>query len=262
MIENAVKQRLRRGQPVVGHWISLPSPAVAELMASVEPDWLMIDTEHGPAGDEVVEDLIRAMRGTVTTPLVRVAANQPALIKHALDRGAMGVLVPMVGSPADAHAAVAASKYPPDGIRGAAGTRANRYGAELGDYFTRWNHEVFVAVQVETAEALEQIEAIAAVPGIDVLFIGPNDLSASLGCFQQFDRPEFTKAVAHILAAAQRYGPAAGYHTGTVEEAMRRIAEGFRFIGLSSDVRLLASAVAKTAERVRQGLQAWGTTPG
>ena len=172
MIENAVKRRLHEGLPVVGHWISLPSPAVAELMASFEPDWLMIDTEHGPAGGEVVEDLIRAMKGTPTTPLVRVAGNDPALIKQALDRGAMGVLVPMVSTADGAHAAVSAARFPPEGIRR-------------------------VAVQIETAQALENAEA--------------------LEC----------------------------------------IAQGFRFIGLSSDARMLASAMAADAERLRQGLQAW-----
>jgi 2-keto-3-deoxy-L-rhamnonate aldolase RhmA len=262
MMANAVKHLLSRGQPVVGHWISLPCPAVTELIATFEPDWLMIDTEHGPAGGEMTEDLIRAMRGTATTPFVRVAANHPALIKHALDRGAMGVLVPMVSSSAEAQAAVTAARYPPDGIRGAAGTRANRYGSELPAYFAGWNREVLVAVQIETAEGLEHVETIAAVPGLDVLFIGPNDLSAALGCFQQFDRPEFTQAVTRILAAAQRHGLAAGYHTGTVEEALARIADGFRFVGLSSDARLLAASMGAVADRVRLGLRAWRPGPG
>lgn len=257
MIENPVKRRLHEGQPVIGHWISLPSPAVTELMASLEPDWLMIDTEHGPAGGEVVEDLIRAMKGTPTTPLVRVAANNPALIKHALDRGAMGVLVPMVSSPEEARAAVSAARFPPEGIRGVAGTRANRYGAELPEYFARWNREVLVAVQIETAQAVENVDAIAAVPGLDVLFIGPNDLSATMNRFRQFDHPQFTQAVQLILGAAQRHGLAAGYHTATVDEALERIAQGFRFVGLSSDARLLSSTMAATAERLRQGLHAW-----
>jgi len=261
VIENAVKRRLHAGLPAVGHWLSLPSAAVAELMAGFEPDWLMIDTEHGPAGGEVVEDLIRAMKGTATTPLVRVRANDPALIKQALDRGAMGVLVPMVSSAEAARAAVSAAKYPPEGIRGVAGTRASRYGADLPEYFARWNREVLVAVQIETAQALETVEAIAAVPGLDVLFVGPNDLSAALNCFRQFDRPEFQQAVARILGAAQRQGLAAGYHTGTVEEALERIRQGFRLVGLSSDARLLASAMAATAERLGAGLRAWRHAP-
>lgn len=257
MIENAVKRRLQEGLPVVGHWVSFLSPSVVELMASFAVDWLLIDTEHGPASGERVEDLIRAMKGTAVTPLVRVAANDPALIKQALDRGAFGILVPLVNTADGARAAVAAAKFPPDGIRGAAGTRVNRYGTDLPEYFAAWNREVLVAVQIETAEAVKNVEAIAAVPGIDVLFIGPNDLSASLGGFRRFDAPEFRQAVDAVLHAAQRHECTAGYHTATVEEALERVDRGFRFVGLSSDARLLAAMMATTSEHLRKGLAAW-----
>ncbi|HEY6103258.1 MAG TPA: aldolase/citrate lyase family protein [bacterium] len=254
MIENAVKRKLAQGLPVVGHWISLPSPSVVEIMAGFGMDWLLIDTEHGPASGERVEDLIRAMQGTSVTPFMRVARNDPALIKQALDRGAFGVLVPLVNTVDDARAAVAGAKYPPDGIRGVAGTRANRYGADLPEYFAAWNREVLVAVQIETAEAVRNVEAIAAVPGIDVLYIGPNDLSASLSQFRRFDAPEFRRAVDAILQAAKRAGVTAGYHTASVEEALERVEQGFRFVGLSTDARLLAAIMGTTWERLRQGL--------
>lgn len=257
MIENPVKQRLQQGLPAVGHWISLPSPAVVELMAGFGMDWLLIDTEHGPAGGERVEDLIRAMKGTSVTPLVRVAGNDPVLVKQALDRGSLGVLVPLVNTAEAARAAVAAAKFPPEGIRGVAGTRANRYGADLPEYFAAWNREVLVACQIETGQAVENAEAIAAVPGLDVLFVGPNDLSANLGRFRQFDAPEFRRAVDHVLSLAQRRGLAAGYLTATVEEALERIEQGFRFVGVSSDARLLAAIAATTSEKLRRGLDAW-----
>jgi 2-keto-3-deoxy-L-rhamnonate aldolase RhmA len=254
MIENRVKRKLAQKVPVVGHWISLPSPSVVEVMAGFGMDWLLIDTEHGPASGERVEDLIRAMQGTAVTPFVRVARNDPALIKQALDRGAFGVLVPLVNTVEDARAAVAAAKYPPEGIRGAAGTRANRYGADLPEYFAAWNREVLIAVQIETAEAVRNVEGIAAVPGIDVLYIGPNDLSASLNQFRRFDAPEFRGAVETILQAARNAGVTAGYHTAGVEEAVDRVEQGFRFIGLSSDARLLAAIMGTTWERLRKGL--------
>ncbi len=254
MIENLVKRRLQQGLPVIGIWISLPSPAVAELMAGIGMDWLMIDAEHGPAGWETVEDLIRAMKGTDVTPLVRVAGNDPVLIKKALDRGALGVLVPLVNTAEAARAAVAACKYPPDGIRGVAGTRANRFGADLSQYFATWNREVLVACQIETVQALENLDAIVTVPGIDVLFVGPNDLSASLNHFRQFDDPEFTKAVDHILKLSQRHGIAAGYMASSVDDALARIEQGFRFVALGSDARLLAGAGAATHEKVRKAL--------
>lgn len=254
MIENPVKRRLQQGLPAIGNWISFPSPAVVELISGFGMDWLMIDTEHGPASWETVEDLIRAMNGTGVTPLVRVAGNDPVLIKKALDRGAMGVLVPLVNDAQAARAAVAACKYPPDGIRGVAGTRASRYGADLPQYFAEWNRNVLVACQIETAQAVENIDAIAAVSGIDILFIGPNDLSASLNRFRRFDDPEYTRAVSRILEQSKRHAIAAGYMVGNAEEALTRIVQGFRFVAIGSDARLLAGATAATYEKVRTAL--------
>ena len=255
LFENPVKQRLQQGLPVIGHWISFPSSSVAELMASVGMDWLMIDTEHGSTNWETVEDIIRAMKGTVVTPLVRVAANDIALIKLALDRGAFGVLVPLVNTVEQARAAVAASKYPPEGIRGVAGTRANRYGGDLPQYFAEWNRQVLVACQIETGQALENVEAIASVDGIDVIFVGPNDLSANLNRFRRFDDPEFARAVERILKTAQRHGKAAGYMAANDDDALARIDQGFRFIALGSDARLLAGAAAATYEKIRRALR-------
>lgn len=254
MFVNPLKHRLAKGEPIVGHWISLPSPSIVELLASYEPDWLLIDTEHGPADWERVEDLLRAMKGTSVVPLVRVTANDPPLIKRALDRGAYGVLVPLVNNVEQARAAVFAAKYPPEGIRGVAGTRLNRFGMDLADYFAQWNSQVLVMCQVETIEALENVAAIAATPGIDVLFIGPNDLSASLNLFRQFDHPEFLKAVDRILNAASRHGVAAGYMAGSPEETLQRIDQGFRFVAGGSDARLLGGAAGSFYSKVKAGL--------
>jgi 2-keto-3-deoxy-L-rhamnonate aldolase RhmA len=254
MVANALKHRLAKGEPVVGHWISLPSPSIVELLASYEPDWLLVDTEHGPADWERVEDLLRAMKGTNVVPLVRVTANDPALIKRALDRGAYGVLVPLVSNAEQARAAVAAAKYPPEGIRGVAGTRVNRFGTDLADYFAQWNSQVLVMVQVETIEALENVDAIAATPGVDVLFIGPNDLSASMGLFRQFDHPEYLQAVDRVLKAAARHSVAAGYMAGSAEETLQRIDQGFRFVAGGSDSRLLGVAAASFYGKVKAGV--------
>ncbi|MDR5710252.1 MAG: aldolase/citrate lyase family protein [Armatimonadota bacterium] len=255
MIENRVKRRLQRDLPVVGHWLSFPCPAVAELLSAFEPDWLVVDTEHGPSSWETVENQLRAMRGTGVTPIVRVAANDAALIKLALDRGAMGVIVPLVSSPEEARRAVLACRYPPEGIRGVAGTRASRYGLDLPEYFDAWNREVLVICQVETLQGLQQVEEIAAVEGVDVLFVGPNDLSASVGHFRRFEAPEYEEAVQRVLSAARGSGKAAGYLASDPEEALRRIAQGFRFVGIGSDSRLLAAAVSSVLQRVRTHLQ-------
>ncbi|MDQ7820737.1 MAG: aldolase/citrate lyase family protein [Armatimonadota bacterium] len=254
MLVNKVKQLLADGRPAIGQWVSLPSPQVAEILALAGMDWLVIDAEHGPADWETVEDIVRALDGTGVTPLVRVPANDPALIKRALDRGALGVVVPLVHTASQAQAAVAAARFPPEGIRGVAGTRASRYGRDLPQYLAEWNRQVLVACQVETPEAVRQAEAIAAVPGVDVLFVGPSDLSANLGCFRQFDHPEFVAALERILAAARAHGKVAGIMAGGAEDALARIDQGFRFVSVGSDTRMLASAAASAHDRVRAGL--------
>jgi 2-keto-3-deoxy-L-rhamnonate aldolase RhmA len=254
MLVNRVKQLLADGRPAIGQWLSLPSPAVAEVLTLAGMDWLVIDTEHGPAEWETVEDIIRAVEGTGVTPLVRVVANDPALIKKALDRGALGVVVPLVHTAAQAQAAVAASRYPPEGIRGVAGTRASRYGRDLPQYLAEWNRQVLVACQVETPEAVRHADAIAAVPGVDVLFVGPSDLSATLGYFRQFDHPEFIAALDRIVQAAAAHGKAAGIMASGADDALVRVDQGFRFISVASDARMLAAAASAAHDRVRAGL--------
>jgi 2-keto-3-deoxy-L-rhamnonate aldolase RhmA len=261
MFSNPVKERLRQGLPSVGNWISLPSAPVVEVISAYQPDWLVFDTEHGPAGWELVEDLARAVGGTGVVPMVRIVNSDPGLFKQAFDRGAFGVVVPMVSTPEQARAAVAWAKYPPEGVRGVAGSRVNRYGLDLPEYFARWNELVLVVLQVETPEALDHLEAIAATPGIDVLFVGPNDLSASLGVFRQFDHPAYRRALDRVLAATTRHGIAAGYMASTAEEVLQRIDEGFRFVSAGNDTRMLAGAAAAMYKTIRDGLAARKIAP-
>ena len=253
MPNNPLKQRLRAGQPAIGTWVSFASPGVAEALALLEPDWLLVDTEHGAVDEQTLEEMLRAIRAASAsvTPLVRVAANDVVLIKKALDRGAMGVLVPLVNSPDEARQAVAACRYPPEGIRGVAGTRASRYGLAMADYYATWNEDVLVGVQIETRPALESVEAIAAVPGVDLLFVGPNDLSASLGVFRQFDHPDYLAAVRRILQAARGAGKAAGYMARSADEAAARLDEGFQFVSVATDARLLMGAAGQAFDRLR-----------
>jgi 2-keto-3-deoxy-L-rhamnonate aldolase RhmA len=253
---NPLKARLKQGLPAVGQWISLPSPSVAEILAAHNPDWLLVDTEHGPITWETLEDILRALKGSGVPPLARVRANDPSIIKQVLDRGVYGVLVPLVNTAEEARAAAAACKYPPEGMRGVAGTRVSGFGSTLPDYFERWNSQVVVGVQIETTEALANVERIAAVPGIDILFIGPNDLSASLGRFRQFDHPEFANAVDRILKAAQAHGVAAGYMCTGPDEVLQKIDQGFRFLAAGSDARLLSGAMGSTYHKIREGVDA------
>ncbi len=254
MFVNTVKSRLKQGLPAVGHWISLPSPSIAELLVTFEPDWLVIDTEHGPSGWERVEDILRAMKGTNVVPIIRIVNNDVGLFKQAFDRGAYGVLVPMINTPDEARAAVAACKYPPEGSRGVAGTRVTRYGMDLPEYFAEWNKQVLVILQIETPEGLKNVDAIAAVPGVDVLFVGPNDLSANLGIFRKFDHPDFKAALERIQAATRKHSVAAGYMASGAEETLQRIDEGFQFVAAGTDARLLAGAAKLAYDTIREGL--------
>lgn len=249
---NRVKALLEQGRPAVGHWLSFPSPDVAELLAGFGMDWMLIDTEHGPASYRDVEDVIRAIAPHGVAPFVRVGALDPALIKRALDRGAAGVLVPMVSTAEEAARVVAACRFPPEGTRGVAGTRASRYGLDLKAYVQGWNREALVVVQIETREGVANVEAIAAVPGVDVLFIGPSDLSASLGCFLDFDRPEYRDAVTRIMGAARRHGIHVGTLTAGADAALARIREGVLFTAVVTDAKLLADAAAATYRKVRE----------
>jgi len=254
MIRNEVKRKLARGEPTVGNWISLPSPSVVEILARIAMDWLVLDTEHGPFGEEQLENMMRAVRGTSVAPIVRVPDTDPALIKKALDRGGYDIVCPLVNTAEQAELAVAACKYPPEGIRGVAGTRASGYGADLAEYYRTCNEEILVACQIETATALENVREIAAVAGVDVLFIGPSDLSANLGLFGETDGASFREAVDRIRSAARDHKVAVGYYALNADEARLRIDQGMDFVSVANDVSFLAGAAEAAYSHIRGGL--------
>ncbi|USZ69864.1 aldolase/citrate lyase family protein (plasmid) [Halorussus salilacus] len=196
------KDRLRAGEPVVGHWLSIGDPTVAELCAR-DADFVVIDTEHAPTGLESVANAARAVEAAGdAAALARVAWNDPVRIKRVLDTGVSGVLVPMVETPEEAREAVEAVRYPPEGVRGIAGSRANDYGRDLGEAVESAGGDLVTVVQVETERAVENAGAIAAVEGIDALLVGPADLSGSLGVFGEYDSERFESAVSAVLDAA------------------------------------------------------------
>lgn len=238
-----IKAKLLEGKPIVGQWLSIASPALTELIANIGMDWLLIDTEHSAASWETVEDMVRSMKGTEVVPLIRVGDNDPALIKQALDRGASGVVVPMVNTAEEAARAVEFAKYPPAGSRGVAATRASGYGRNLEEYYSKWNEESIVVIQIETSEALQNIDEIAAVHGVDVLFLGPVDLSANIGVFLDFEHPSFIEATSRVLEAAENHGKAAGYMAMNASAAIEKIEEGFKFIALGTEARVINLAV-------------------
>lgn len=255
MRENRVKRLLREGAVTVGSWVTLDGMLPAEIMAVCGFDWLVIDMEHGPVSMETAQGIIAAIRTTETTPLVRVGWNETALIHQALDIGAYGLVVPMVNTVEEAQRVVKDASYAPRGDRSRGGVRARlAFGTDATTYGRRANDETLIIVQIETAEAVEQAEAIAALDGIDGLFVGPNDLSSSLGVWPPVwddQPPELAAAIARIPVVAHAYGKAAGIMVPNAEIANRCIAQGYDFISLTSDAALLERAVRAEREAVR-----------
>ena len=237
---NAFKHALAEGRLQIGLWCSLASAIAAEIVADSGFDWLLLDAEHSP---NEVPDLLAALqamaRGTAS-PIVRPPWNDPVLIKRVLDIGAPSVLLPYVQNAEEARRAVTSTRYPPAGIRGVTGSgRAARYG-RVADYLTEAEREICVLVQVETRAALGELEAIAAVDGVDGVFIGPSDLAASLGHIGHPQHPEVQVALADAVRRLTALGKPAGILTANQDEARRYIGWGYLFVAVGVDVGLLA----------------------
>lgn len=250
MEKNRIKQLWREGKAAVGTCLALGSPIVAEIIAHIGFDWVVIDTEHGSIGIETTQSIIQAMFATSTVPIVRVPWNDPALIKRALDAGAYGLVIPMVNSREEATRAVQASRYPPVGIRSYGGPRVRLYGGT--DYFEHANEEIAIIVQIEHISAINQIDEILSVEGIDAFFIGPNDLVASMGIKLGLDNPDprYVEAVNKVLAAGKKHHIPGGILVGSPEAANQRIAQGFQLIALSSDEGFLRSTASVAFNKI------------
>jgi len=237
---NAFKHAIAAGQLQIGLWCSLCSNITVEIVAHSGYDWLLLDTEHSPNElPDVLSQLQAAQAGTASA-IVRPAWNDIVLIKRYLDIGAQSLLIPFVQTPDEARAAVAATRYPPAGIRGITGSgRASRYG-RVKDYLKNASNEICVLVQVETKSALDQIEKIASVEGIDGVFIGPNDLSASYGHIGNWAHPDMQAAMKDAVQRLKKINKPAGILTPNEEEAKRFIDWGYTFVAVGSDLGLLA----------------------
>lgn len=260
MRPNTVKQLWRQGKAAIGGWLSIPSSFSAETMAHQGFDWLCIDTQHGAIDFSQALPMLQAISTTPTVPFVRVPWNEPSIIMKYLDAGAYGVIVPMIQTAADAAAAVAACRYPPEGMRSAGPFRASLYAG--ADYLAEANREVACVVMIETPQALENLDAIAAVPGVDALYIGPADLSQALGLGPRYDpdNPKHAAAVTRIREAAERHGVIPGIHTSGSALTNRYLREGFKMVLLTADGQGIAAharselaAVRETLATVNQG---------
>jgi 2-keto-3-deoxy-L-rhamnonate aldolase RhmA len=218
-------------EPLIGTWVSLADPAVAELTAPGF-DFVMLDTEHAPSDTETVANQARAVEAAPgdAVPLARAVDNDLGAIKRLLDLGVAGVMVPMVETAAEAAAAADAAAFPPEGSRGVAGTRASGYGRDLGRYYARANDETALLVQIENERGVDNAEAIAATDGVDALFVGPADLSANLGAFGEFDGDAFREAVGEVLAAGDATDTPVGTLATSTEGVERYVGMGFDFL--------------------------------
>ena len=229
------------GRPLAGMWVCSGSPLVAELCAGAGLDWLLIDAEHSPNGLESVLAQLQAVRGYPVQAMVRPPVNDTVLIKQYLDLGVQNLLIPMVHSVAEAEAAVAATRYPPHGVRGvgSALARASRWN-RIPEYRARASETVSVTVQIESEAAVAAVEDILAVDGVDAIFLGPSDLAASMGLLGQQEHPRVRAAVEHCLAAAQAAGKPAGVNAFNPGTAHHYMAAGAAFVLVGADVALLA----------------------
>jgi 2-keto-3-deoxy-L-rhamnonate aldolase RhmA len=235
-------QRLRGGDLLIGTFVSLGSPLVVNTLAVAGFDFLLLDLEHGAGDEGVLQGQMFAAEAEGAAAIVRTETFERIRIGRVLDLGAAGVMLPRVDSAAQAARAAAHLRYPPDGDRGVAGSnRARRFGLRT-DPFADANGEVAAIVQIESEAAVAEVDAIAAVPGVDALFIGPSDLSHSLGVPGDLDAPVFREAVARVLAACRAHGVAAGILAPTPERCRQFIDEGFTLMGLGGDATLLAAA--------------------
>jgi 4-hydroxy-2-oxoheptanedioate aldolase len=249
---NAFKQALAAGERQVGFWCSLASPMAAEILAGAGFDWVLVDGEHAPNDIPLLFSQLQAMRGGTAEPIFRVPWNDMVVIKRALDVGARSLLVPFVQNAEEARKAVAAARYPPLGIRGVSVTpRANDYG-RIGNYHRNAHLDTCILVQLETRAALKEIEAIAAIDGVDGLFIGPSDLAADFGHLGNTKQPDVVAAIEDAGKRIRATGKSAGMLTGNLDDVEPLFALGFNFTAVGSDVGLLARGAEQIAARFRK----------
>lgn len=244
------RERLCRGEQLIGTLLALGSSQAAEILSRSDFDWLFIDLEHSAMGPVEAQMLLQAIGGRKPA-LIRVESRDETGVRKALDLGADGIIVPQVNSKADAERIVALAKYAPLGQRSVGLGRASNYGIDFANYIKRANAETAVVVQIEHVDALSNIDEITSVAGIDALFVGPYDLSGSMGKLGAVDSPEVMEAVSQVLAVGKRKGLAVGVFAGTGSLARRYLEQGFSLVAVAADGMLLARAAASELETIR-----------
>jgi 2-keto-3-deoxy-L-rhamnonate aldolase RhmA len=242
MVKN-FRTKLAQDDPLIGLIVTLPSPEVTEIAAAAGFDWIWLDMEHGLLD---VVDVQRAAMAAGSVPcLVRVPVNEEVWIKRVLDTGVEGLIIPQINTAEQAECAVQLTRYPPEGNRSVGISRAHSYGFHFGDYIARANRNLTLLVQIENIQAVENLEAILAVPGVDGIFIGPYDLSASMNKLGQVNDPQVRSAIKHVQTACNAKGKPVGIFAADGIATQHALAEGFRLIAASTDILVFSSALGK-----------------
>ncbi len=253
MRPNKLREIWQTGGAAVNGWLAIPNSFSAETMAHQGWDTLTIDLQHGVIDYAQMVTMLQAISTTPTVPVVRVPWLEPGILMKTLDAGAYAVICPMVNTKEDAQKLVAYTHYAPRGTRSFGPVRALLYSG--ADYPKHANDTIVTFAMIETAQALDNLDEILSVEGLDAIYIGPSDLSLALGCTPTFDDldPKAAEAVDHILARAKAHGVVAGIHNGTPEAALKRIAKGFQFVTVASDARLMAAGAQQVMAKMRAG---------
>ncbi len=250
---NPVKKALQAGEAQVGTWLSLESVFAPRFMARIGFPWLTVDIEHSPVNWETAAIMFGAIADAGCVPLARVPRGDHDHIKRVLDAGAMGIIVPMVNTVEEAKIAIAAAKYPPIGNRSVGGSiHALNYDAAAGDYFKHANDEILVVLQTESPEGVENAEEIYSLPGIDAIFVGPNDLRFQMRP-ESGDDPsteEFEAMLKRILDAGKKTGTPVGLHVQSVEDVRKRIDQGWQFIAMASELNMMVTEATRIAKEL------------
>jgi len=253
---NILKKKLQRQEITIGSWITLGHTSIAEIMAKAGFEWLVVDMEHSVITLDIAQQLVQVIEGCGTVPLVRVGENNANIIKRVMDAGAYGVIVPAVNTKEDAEAAVKAVKYPPIGTRGVGLARAQGYGDKFNEYEASVSEESVVIAQVEHIDAVNNLESILSVEGIDGCIIGPYDLSGSLGVPGNFEHPNVLRAIEKVEQTCRQKKVALGFHIiqPDYKLVLERISKGYTFLAFSLDILFLGNSCREQMTKLRESL--------
>lgn len=251
MTRNRLREKISSGETSYGLWVTMDSPTVTEIAVALRLDWVSVDTEHSYLDYGQLAEHVRAVRGSDTTVLVRVPGIDQSAVKRVLDIGAHGIILPLVRSPEDLQKGMSYARYPPTGVRGVGGQRAMKWGLGSDEYLSYADEEILVVPLIETPEAIQNIDAILDVPGLEAIYFGPADLSASLGYLGQWEGPGVGDMILGVRAKAAARGVAAGINARSLEDGARRQEQGFDMIAVGSDATLLIRSINEAVEQLR-----------